>query len=99
MENSGLLVPNKTGTDELFVSYFNIYCEIKNHLYLFINTSLSHKSIRSRLVSQSKNKLFSNSEQRFDATDLKAITFGVILPPNPRGKNSTQSQINPVTLY
>ena len=62
---------------------------------LFINTSLNHMSIRSRLVSQSKNKLISNNEQVFNATDLSPITFGVILPPNPRGKISTNSQINP----
>ena len=61
---------------------------------LFINTSLSHMSIRSRLVSQPKNKLFSNSEQLINAQDLLPITFGVILPPNPRGKISTNSQNN-----
>ena len=45
-------------------------------------------SIRSRLVSQPKNKLMSNSEQLFNATDIWPLTFGVILPPNPSGKNS-----------
>ena len=44
-------------------------------------------SIRSCLVSQPKNKLITNSEQLFYATDLLPITFGVILPPNPRGKH------------
>ena len=53
-------------------------------------------SIRSRLVSQPKNKLNSNNEQSFDAKDLSTITFGVILPPNLRSKISTNSQINPV---
>ena len=43
-------------------------------------------SIRSRIVSQPRNKSISNSEQLFNALDLSPITFGVILPPNPRGK-------------
>ena len=55
-------------------------------------------SIRSRLVRQPKNKLISNNEQLFIAMDLLLLTFGVILPPNPRDKISTNSQINPVTL-
>ena len=54
--------------------------------------------IRSRLVNQPKNKLISNSEQLFSATDLSPITFSVILPQNPSGKNSTNSQNNPETL-
>ena len=54
-------------------------------------------SIRSRLVSQTRNKFISNSDQLFNAKDLSPITFGVILPQNPRGKNSTNSQINPAT--
>ena len=58
---------------------------------LFSNTTLNHMSIRSPLVSQLNKKLNSN------ATDLSPITFGVILSPNPRGKNSTNSQINPGT--
>ena len=62
---------------------------------LFINTSLIHVSIRSCLVSQPNNISNSNSEQLFNATDLSPIIFGVILPPNRRGKNSTNSQINP----
>ena len=48
-------------------------------------------SIRFYLISQSKNKLISNSKQLFNAMDLSPITFGVILPLNPRGKNSTNS--------
>ena len=44
-------------------------------------------SIRSRLLSQHRSKLNSNSEQLFNATDLSPITFGVILPPNLCGKN------------
>jgi len=64
-------------------------------LDLFINNSLNHVSIRSRLVSQPKNKLISNNEQLFNATDLSPITFGIISSPKPRGKNSTNSQINP----
>ena len=55
-------------------------------------------SIRSRLVSQPNNKLNSNSEQLFDATDLLHITFSVILPPKLSGKISTNSQNNPKTL-
>ena len=55
-------------------------------------------SIRSRLVSQSKTKLISNSEQLFNAIILSSITFGVILPLNLRGKISTNSQNNPGTL-
>ena len=58
---------------------------IKNYLNLFINTILNHISIRSRLVSQPRNKLISKSEQLFNVSDLSAITFGVILPPNPLG--------------
>ena len=61
---------------------------------LFINTSLNHISIGSRLVSQPNNRLISNSKQLFNATDLSHITFGVILPLNPCGKISTNSQIN-----
>ena len=54
-------------------------------------------SIRSRLVSQPKHKLISKDEQLFNAKGLSPITFGVILPPNPRGTISTNSQINPGT--
>ena len=54
-------------------------------------------SIRSGLVNQSKNKLFSNSEQFFNSTDLSPITLGIILPPNPRSKIPTNSQISPGT--
>ena len=54
-------------------------------------------SIRTCLVSQPKNKLISNNEQLFNAIDLSPLTFGVILPPNPRSKKSTNSQINPGT--
>ena len=54
-------------------------------------------STRSRLISQPKTKLITNSEQLFNATDLSPKTFDIILPPNPRGKNSTNSQINPGT--
>ena len=75
----------------------NIGNQIKNYLDYFIYTSLNHMSIRSCLVSQSKNKLISNSEHLFHATDLSPITFSIILSPNPRGKNSTNSQINPGT--
>ena len=47
----------KTGSDELFItcsnndSKFKIGKQIKNYLDLFINTSLNHISIWSRLVS------------------------------------------------
>ena len=61
---------------------------------LFSNTSLHHISIISRLVSQSKNKLISNSEQLFNATALSPIPFGAILSSNPSGKNSINSQIS-----
>ena len=71
---------------------------IKNYSDLFINTSLNHMSIRSRLISQPDNKFISNNEQLFNAMDLLPITFGVILPLNLRGKNSINSQIHPVTL-
>ena len=67
---------------------------IKIYLDIFINTSLKHISIRSRFVSEPKNVLISNSEQLFNATALLPITFGVILPPNPRGKLSTNFQMN-----
>ena len=53
--------------------------------------------IRYPLVSQPNNKLISYSEQLFHVTDLSPITFGVIIPTNPRGKNSTNYQINPET--
>ena len=66
-------------------------------LDFFINTSLNHLSIRCCLVNQPKNKLISNSKQLLNATDLSPMSFGKILPPNPRGKNSTNSQINPGT--
>ena len=55
-------------------------------------------SIRSCFVSQPNNKLISNSEQLFNATNLSPISFGAILPPNLRRKISTNSQINPGTL-
>ena len=65
---------------------------------LFINTSLNHMSIRSHLISQpNNNKLISNNKQLFNATELSLITFGVILPPNHRGKISTNSQNSPRT--
>ena len=54
--------------------------------------------IRSRLVSKPYyNKLISNSEQLFNATDLSSITFAVILPPKLWGEISTNSQNNPAT--
>ena len=65
-----------------------------NYLNLFLNTNLNHISIRSRLISQLKNKLISNCEQLFNATDLLPITFAIILSPNLRGKKSTNSQNN-----
>ena len=65
----------KMGLDKLFVICLNsnndkIGKPIINYLDLFINTSLNHVSIRSRLVSQSNKKLISNNEQVFNATDL-----------------------------
>ena len=63
---------------------------------LFINTSLNYIPIRSRLVSQPKSKLISNSEQSINATHLSPITFGVILLLELSSKISTNSQINPV---
>ena len=56
----------KTGLDKLFVTCVNIDRKnklkkpIQNQLDLFINTNLNHMSIRSSLISQPKNKLFSN---------------------------------------
>ena len=67
-------------------------------IFSSILACLKHMSIGSHLVSQPKNKLILNSEQLFNATDLSPITFGIILPPNPCGKNSTNSQIYPGTL-
>ena len=67
---------------------------IENYLDLFINTSLNYTCIRFCIVSQPRNKLILNSKQLFNATNLLPITFGVVLPQNPRGKN----QINPGTL-
>ena len=55
--------------------------------------------IRSRLVSQSNNKLNLSSEQLFNAMDLSPIIFSIILPTNPRCEISTNSQTNPVNLY
>ena len=66
----------KTGSKELFVTCLikksenEIAKPIKNYLDHFINTSLNHMSIWSHLVSQPRNKLFSNSEQLFNAKDL-----------------------------
>ena len=63
----------KIGSDEIFVTCLNcdskniIGIPINNYLDLFINTSLNHMSIRSCLVSQSNNKLISNSEQLITA--------------------------------
>ena len=65
---------------------------------LFINISLIHMSIRSRLVTQPKHKLISNNKQLFIATDLSPITFVVIFLPNLRGENLKNSQNNPATL-
>ena len=53
----------KIGSEELFVTCLNdnsktkIGKPIKNCLNRFINTSLNHMSITSRLVSKPKNKL------------------------------------------
>ena len=55
-------------------------------------------SIRSCLVSQLKDKLFSNNEQLFIATDSSPITFGIIFSLNLHSKHSIISQINPGTL-
>ena len=94
----------KLGLDELFVTCLNSNEEnkigkpIKNHLDLFINSSLNHMSIRSRVVSQPNNKLNSNSKQLFKAIDLSPITFVVILPPKLRGKISKYFLINPANL-
>ena len=67
-------------------------------MVLSINASLNYMSIRSCLASQPNNVLNLNSEQYLNATDLSPITFGVILPPEQRGKKSTNSQINPVLI-
>ena len=101
---SGEISPSSSkwnlGSDELFVTCLNDNSEnkiaksIKKYLDLFIKSRLNHMSIRSRLVSQPNNKLISNNEQLFNTSDLSLITFGVILPPNPRWTNSSNSQIN-----
>ena len=90
----------KIGLDELFVTYLNDNSEsktkpIKNYLDIFINIGFNNMSIRSRLVSQPKNKFISKSEQLYNVTDLLPITFGVNLPPNLHEKMSTNSQNNP----
>ena len=71
MESGEILFSNyewKTSSDQnLFVSCLssseNKLEKIKNHLDLFIDTSLNHMSIRSCFVSQSKNKSISKNEQ------------------------------------
>ena len=73
----------KKGSDRLFATCLNENSKnkirpIKNYLDLFVNTSLNHISIRSCLVSQPRDKLFSNNEQFFNATDLPPMTYGVI---------------------
>ena len=85
-----------TGLEKLFVRCLNDKIEktIQNYLNLFIDTCLNHMSIRSRLVSQPKNKLLSNNRQSINTKDLWPITFGLILPPSPCGKISTNSQNN-----
>ena len=55
-------------------------------------------SIRSRLARQSKNKLFSNNEQLYNAIDLSPINFGVILPLTPNGIKSINAKISRGTL-
>ena len=45
----------------------------------------SNISIRSRLVSNPKNKSILNSEELFHAMELSPITFGVMVPPKLRG--------------
>ena len=68
-----------------------IEISIKNYVDLFIYISLNHMSIRSCLVSQLNN----NCKQLFNTMNLSPISFGVILPPNQRGKISTNLQNNP----
>ena len=48
-------------------------------------------------MTQPRNKSISNNEQLFNTMDLLVIAFGIILPPNPRGKISTNAQITPGT--
>ena len=62
--------------DKLFVICLNdnsknkIVKTIENYLDLSSNTILNHMSIRSRLVSQPKNKLISNDEKLFNAINF-----------------------------
>ena len=97
---SGEISSSSFELDKLFVTCLNHDSKhksekpIKNYLDLLINTCLNHISIRSHLVSQPCNKFISNSEQLFNAMDL----LPMILPLNPRGKNSTNSQMNQGTL-
>ena len=78
------------GSDELFATWLNennknqIEKPINYFLDLLIHTSLNHMSIRSHLISESKNKLISSIEHLFNATYLSPITFGIIFSPNQR---------------
>ena len=56
-------------------------------------------SIRSFLISHPKIVLISSNEQLFNAKDLSSTIFGIILSPNPHGKNLTKSKINSGTTY
>ena len=53
--------------------------------------------IRYHPISQSRNKLISNGEQLFKATNSSPITLGVISPQKLYDNFSTNSQINPGT--
>ena len=55
-------------------------------------------SIRSCLDNSFINDMNLNNKQLINATDLSPTTFGLILPPNPCGENSTSSQTNPGTI-
>ena len=70
----------KIGLDNLFVTYLNEISEnkIKPIKITWIFLLMHYISIRSRLVSQPKIQLISNSEQLINTTDLSPITFDVI---------------------
>ena len=55
-----------------------IEVEIKQKIPInnYLDTSLNYRSIRSCVISQPKIKLFSNSEQLFNAMDPSPITLG-----------------------
>ena len=56
-------------------------------------------SVKSCLVTETKNKLNSQNESKFNSTDVLSTTFSIILSPNPLGKISSNPQITEVNKY